>query len=182
MTNLSNIYDFSKDEMENYIENEIDFEKINELCEHITDAIKEILTSCGLYFRIFSRVKSVKSIANKLNRGKYGTEANPKKIQDLLGLRVVLYYYDDLRICRDIMESTFQIVDTWSRNSFNSDEFRATKINGVFRFPEEYFNFYKKEANAHVLTQTDEKAFMKMFLKRIFKGYEEIIDATEGVI
>ena len=44
------------------------------------------------------------------------------------------------------------------------------------------FNFYKKEANAHVLTQTDEKAFMKMFLKRIFKGYEEIIDATEGVI
>ena len=128
MTNISNIYDFSKDEMENYIENEIDFEKINELCEHITDAIKEILTSCGLYFRIFSRVKSVKSIANKLNRGKYGTEANPKKIQDLLGLRVVLYYYDDLRICRDIMESTFQIVDTWSRNSFNSDEFRATKL------------------------------------------------------
>ena len=27
------------------------------------------------------------------------------------------------------------------------------------------FNFYKKEPNAHVLTQTDEKAFMKMFLK-----------------
>ena len=44
------------------------------------------------------------------------------------------------------------------------------------------FNFYKNEANAHVLTETDEKAFMKMFLKRIFKGYEEIIDATEGVI
>ncbi|MCI5628704.1 MAG: nucleoside hydrolase [Clostridium sp.] len=44
------------------------------------------------------------------------------------------------------------------------------------------FNFYKKEPNAHVLTQTDEKAFMKMFLKRVFKGYEEIIDATEGVI
>ena len=44
------------------------------------------------------------------------------------------------------------------------------------------FNFHKKETNAHVLTQTDEKAFMKMFLKRIFKGYEEIIDATEGVI
>ena len=44
------------------------------------------------------------------------------------------------------------------------------------------FNFYKKEENAYVLTQTDEKAFMKMFLKRIFKGYEEIIDATEGVI
>lgn len=170
MTNISNIYDFSKDEMENYIENEIDFEKINELCEHITDAIKEILTSCGLYFRIFSRVKSVKSIANKLNRGKYGTEANPKKIQDLLGLRVVLYYYDDLRICRDIMESTFQIVDTWSRNSFNSDEFRATKINGVFRFPEEYFNFYKRELWNLPIDTTFEIQFRTVF----FEGWHEI--------
>ena len=44
------------------------------------------------------------------------------------------------------------------------------------------FNFYKKEPNAHVLTQTDEKAFMKMFLKRIFKGYEKEIDDIEGVI
>ena len=33
------------------------------------------------------------------------------------------------------------------------------------------FNFYKNEPNAHVLTEVDEKAFMKMFLKRIFKGY-----------
>ena len=44
------------------------------------------------------------------------------------------------------------------------------------------FNFYKNEPNAHVLTKTDEKAFMKMFLKRIFKGYEKEIDDIEGVI
>ena len=49
----------SKEELEAIIEQEIDFEKLNELCEHITNAITEILTSCGLYFRIFSRVKSV---------------------------------------------------------------------------------------------------------------------------
>ena len=56
----------SKEELEAIIEQEIDFEKLNELCEHITNAITEILTSCGLYFRIFSRVKSVESIASKL--------------------------------------------------------------------------------------------------------------------
>ena len=44
------------------------------------------------------------------------------------------------------------------------------------------FNFYKNEPNAHVLTETDEKAFMRMFLKRIFKGYENVIDNIEGVI
>ena len=90
----------SKEELEAIIEQEIDFEKLNELCEHITNAITEILTSCGLYFRIFSRVKSVESIASKLYRGKYGTLNNPKKIQDLIGLRVILYYYDDLKIGR----------------------------------------------------------------------------------
>lgn len=44
------------------------------------------------------------------------------------------------------------------------------------------FNFYKKNHNAYVLTEVDEKAFMKMFLKRIFKGYENEIDRTQGVI
>lgn len=44
------------------------------------------------------------------------------------------------------------------------------------------FNFYKNEPNSHVLTEVDEKAFMKMFLKRIFKEYENVIDTIEGVI
>ena len=44
------------------------------------------------------------------------------------------------------------------------------------------FNFYKNEPNAHVLTEVDEKAFMKMFLKRIFNGYENEIDVMEGII
>ena len=44
------------------------------------------------------------------------------------------------------------------------------------------FNFYKNEPNSHVLTEVDEKAFMKMFLKRIFKENESSIESTEGVI
>ncbi|WP_042275242.1 nucleoside hydrolase [[Clostridium] dakarense] len=44
------------------------------------------------------------------------------------------------------------------------------------------FNFYKNTPNAHVLTNVNEKQFMKMFLKRIFNGYEDVIDSVEGVI
>lgn len=44
------------------------------------------------------------------------------------------------------------------------------------------FNFYKKCPNAIVLNEVDEKKFMYMFLKRLFKGYEDIIDSVEGVI
>ncbi len=167
---MSNTNGMTKEELEALISHEIDFEKLNELCEHITNSIREILNSCGLYFRIFSRVKSVESIASKLLHGKYGTYDNPKNIQDLLGIRVILYYYDDLSICRDIMEGTFKIVDTWSRNTFNANEFRATKINGVFRYPSEYFSLYTKKIWSLPIDTTFEVQFRTVF----FEGWHEI--------
>ena len=44
------------------------------------------------------------------------------------------------------------------------------------------FDFYKRDKNSIILTQVDEKKFMSIFLKRIFKGHEEIIDSVKGVI
>lgn len=152
------------------IAEEIDFEKLQDFCEHLTDAIQEIFRSCGLYFRIFSRVKSTKSIAEKITRRQYGTESNPKKLQDLVGIRVVLYYYDDLSICRDIMESTFQMIDQWSRTNRTANEFKATKINGVFRFPAEYFSLYKRELWDLPIDTTFEVQFRTVF----FEGWHEI--------
>lgn len=159
-----------KEHLESLIQEQMDFEKLNELCEHLKDAICEIFNSCGLYFRIFSRVKSQESLANKILRGNYGSEDNPKKIQDLIGFRIVLYYYDDLSICRDIMESTFQMIDSWSKTNFNADEFKAAKINGVFKFPEEYFKLYPKKLWTLPIDTTFEIQFRTVF----FEGWHEI--------
>lgn len=159
-----------KEQLEIRIQQQIDFEKLNELCEHLKDAIREIFDSCGLYYRIFSRVKSSESIAEKILRGQYGSEENPKRLQDLIGLRVALYYYDDLSICRDIMESTFQIIDSWSKTNFNANEFKATKINGVFKFPEEYFRLYTRELWELPIDTTFEIQFRTVF----FEGWHEI--------
>ncbi len=159
-----------KEEVLKQLDEQIDFEKLTELCEHLKDAIREIFDSCGLYFRIFSRVKSQDSITNKIIRGQYGTPQNQKKLQDLIGLRIVLYYYDDLSICRDIMESTFQMMDSWSKTNYNADEFKATKINGVFRFPSEYFKLYTKEIWNLPIDTTFEIQFRTVF----FEGWHEI--------
>ncbi len=159
-----------KEELEYQLREQIDFKKLNELCEYLTDAVREIFQSCGLYFRIFSRVKSVESIARKLLHGQYGTQANPKNLQDLIGLRVVLYYYDDLSICRDIMESTFQMVDSWSKTNYNADEFKAAKINGVFKIPAEYFRSYTRSIWTLPIDTTFEIQFRTVF----FEGWHEI--------
>lgn len=168
--NLSHAVPDKTPTLEQQIINDIDFDKIVELCQHLQDAVEEILNSCGLYFRIFSRVKAADSIAGKIQRGKYGTEENPRKIQDLVGLRVVLYYYDDLSICRDIMESTFQMIDEWSRSKYSANEFKATKINGVFRIPTEYFKLYKRELWTLPIDTTFEIQFRTVF----FEGWHEI--------
>ena len=156
--------------LEREITAQMDFEKLTELCEHLKDAVQEILHSGGLYFRIFSRVKSADSIARKIRKGHYGSEENPKKIQDLVGLRIVLYYYDDLSICREILEKTFQLIDGWSRSKYSANEFKATKTNGVFRFPEEYFKLYKREAWTLPIDTTFEVQFRTVF----FEGWHEI--------
>lgn len=44
------------------------------------------------------------------------------------------------------------------------------------------FNFYNNEPNSIVLTDTKEKDFMKMFLKRLFPDYIDTIDNTGGII
>lgn len=44
------------------------------------------------------------------------------------------------------------------------------------------FNFYKNEPNSIVLTETKEKDFMYMFLKRLFPNYVQKIDTVGGII
>ena len=139
------ITNMSIDDIREQVEQQIDFDRLEELNAHLEKDIRSILDSCGLYYRIFSRVKTKSSISKKLYNGKYGTAENPKKVQDLIGLRIVLYYSDDLSIGREIMEKTFLRTGTWSRNDFNAAEFRATKINGVFRLPSDHFKLYTSE-------------------------------------
>lgn len=115
------------DDIRQQVEEQIDFDRLEELNAQLEKDIRGILDSCGLYYRIFSRVKTKNSISKKLFNGKYGTRQNPKKVQDLIGLRIVLYYSDDLSIGREIMENTFLRTGTWSRNDFNAAEFRAPK-------------------------------------------------------
>lgn len=157
-------------EIRQQLDEQIDFDKLNELCTHLKNDIKGILDSCGLYYRIFARIKSKNSISKKLFYGKYNTSDNPKKMQDMIGLRIVLYYSDDLSIGREIMDKTFQRIGDWSKNDFNAAEFRATKINGVFRFPSEYFNRYTKEPWNLPIDTTFEMQFRTVF----FEGWHEI--------
>ena len=72
--------------------------------------ISDRLEQCGLYYRCFSRTKTAQSMARKFERKDLNEE---HKLQDLIGVRINLYFDDDVDICKDIMARTFDVIE-WS--------------------------------------------------------------------
>ena len=66
--------------------------------------VEEKLNQCGFFYRVYSRIKKASSLERKYNDKEYD---NDKKIQDLIGLRINLYFKDDSDIVKDIMENLF---------------------------------------------------------------------------
>ena len=72
--------------------------------------VSDRLEQCGLYYRCFSRTKTAQSMARKFELKDLSEE---HKLQDLIGVRINLYFDDDVDICRNIMAQTFDVIE-WS--------------------------------------------------------------------
>ena len=100
--------------------------------------IEEKLKKAGFYYRIAYRVKAVDSTVDKLQFKDYrrpGTENEDKKMQDLIGIRIMLYFVDDVPICRSLLDTLFATPGVWETTETNEYEFKAMKINGIFKLP-----------------------------------------------
>jgi len=134
----------------------------SDLKQIITDRMEQ----CGLYFRVFSRVKTADSMARKFEQKEYGGD---RFLQDLVGVRVNLYFDDDVEICRHIMEQTFEVLE-WSTSERSDDEFKPTKLNGVFRLPE----YLKDEISTDTWEMCIDDTFEIQIKTMFFEGWHEI--------
>ena len=128
--------------------------------------VSDRLEQCGMYFRVFSRIKTAASMAQKFAMKEYGED---RKLQDLVGVRINLYFDDDVDICRSIMERTFEVLE-WSTSQRNEDEFRQTKLNGVFRLPESL----KAEISPATWDMCIDDTFEIQIKTMFFEGWHEI--------
>ena len=138
--------------------------------EEIKANIEEQLKKCGLYYRLFSRVKGSRSLAQKIAGGNYGSSDTQRKVQDLIGVRIVLYYSDDLSPCRNILEKTFAQNGSWSVNERTVNQFQATKINGVFEIPQRLLGLVKEDTWKLPVDATFEVQIRTV----LFEGWHEI--------
>ena len=103
---------------------------------NIVQNISSQLNSVGLMFRIFSRTKSIRSIKSKLSsNAEYG---KTKKLQDLIGIRVVLYFNDDIKTVKNIISLDYsEKCNDTSIDKVKNDEFKALRYNIVYSLDEE---------------------------------------------
>ena len=104
---------------------------LEKIAGQLTADISDSLSRCGLIFRIFSRVKSESSVRNKLEK-KYA-DKKAKKLQDMIGIRIVLYFQDDV----DALALYYSVGDVVKKaiDELDSSTFRPQRLNITSRIP-----------------------------------------------
>lgn len=137
----------------------------NEIIRLISDK----LDSIGLMYRIFARTKTQSSLSKKLNSdSNYG---DTKKIQDLIGVRVVLYFNDDIRSVRSVISSLFEEKSNdVSIDEVGKEEFRAVRYNIIYSLDEELNRTLNLGDEAYRIDSTFELQIRTIFSE----GWHEI--------
>ncbi|MEQ8470372.1 MAG: RelA/SpoT domain-containing protein [Marinoscillum sp.] len=120
---------------------------LERLAAEISNLVEEELIKMGLLYRLFYRAKSTHSIEKKQEIKKYSASIKDKKMQDLVGIRVALYFADDVEIVRETLKRKFEFVDETVDISLTT-EFKPTRINLIFRFGEYHTNEINDTAKA----------------------------------
>ncbi|ASG63019.1 hypothetical protein CEW81_07275 [Kluyvera genomosp. 3] len=84
-------------------------------------------------FRLFSRNKDTQSLSKKLENPKYG---ETHKIQDALGIRIALYFNDDVELVHGILNEIFtEREKDHSIDIMKAAEFSAVRYNIIYELP-----------------------------------------------
>lgn len=136
----------------------------------ISDSIENELTRVGLLYRIFYRAKTEYSLNKKIeSKGEGYYTSNGKKIQDFFGIRVVLYFLDDLTVAQDALCRKFGLVSK-EVDPVTKDSFSAQRCNFIFRLPDDI----SKESQIINLNQLVDDTFEVQFRTILSEGWHEV--------
>lgn len=121
----------------------------------VENMISSKLNSLGIMFRLFARNKDTQSLNKKLENSKYGTT---HKIQDALGVRIALYFNDDIELVHTILNEIFiEREKDHSIDIMTAAEFSAVRYNIIYELPERLLNGERNfPASAHLIDSTFE--------------------------
>lgn len=106
------------------------------ISQEIQLELVKTLNQMGIMYRIFGRVKDSTSLKTKLARDHgYGVT---KYLQDLIGIRIVLYFTDDIKIVHEAISRVFNEREKdQSIDNMNATTFKPVRYNLIYDVPEE---------------------------------------------
>ena len=129
------------------------------------------LNQCGLMFRLFSRVKTISSLHHKMQIKGENYKTGKSLIQDMIGLRIVLYFQDDVDALA-FFYSCGEVVNS-SIDEFDSSTFRPQRLNLTCNFPAELVDDFRKALPEEYATYID--ATYEIQIRTIFsEGWHEV--------
>lgn len=105
----------------------------------IVSTITDSLDKVGVLYRLFSRTKEPYSINDKIARKEMEGEpyeAGKKLMQDLIGIRIVTYFSDDVAIVYDILKSKLEFISE-EIDLPNTTVFKPKRTNIICRLVKE---------------------------------------------
>ncbi len=143
------------------------------LIEHnIKEYIENKLGRTGLLYRIYSRIKEKESIEEKIERKGYKT--NGKLIQDIIGVRVMTYFSEDIDVLIDYFTTIFDVI-SMEHDYPEQNQFNPVRINLVCRMQGDYlaeFNAWKDEYSSSF--QYIDSTFEIQIRTTLSEGWHEI--------
>ena len=129
------------------------------------------LNQCGLMFRLFSRVKTINSLHHKMQIKGDSYRAGKSLIQDMIGLRIVLYFQDDVDAlaffysCGEVVKSSI--------DEFDSSTFRPQRLNLTCNLPAELVEDFRKSLPEELAPYIDNT--YEIQIRTIFsEGWHEV--------
>ena len=138
----------------------------------VTD-LESVLNKCGIMYHVFYRTKSILSIKNKLEKKAEEYRRKNKKMQDLLALRITLYFTDDVEIVHNYLRSQSNF-DSESVDEAEVDKFCPKRLNLVMRVPDKLqqdMNAARKESDYEDLIDDTYEVQIRTILS---EGWHEV--------
>lgn len=109
------------------------------IADTIRKEIEHELLSIGLLCRVFGRGKSDASLRLKINSNPEKYTPTGKLVQDSVGVRVVLYFQEDIKIVDKVLRMKYQCDEAASTIDVPVDTiFSVSRYNLIFKLPSEH--------------------------------------------
>jgi len=148
---------------------------IDRLSRNIMEELEEEIEKSGIFYRIFYRCKGNKSLQRKLEKtDKDGTSkynGENKFLRDIIGIRINLYFIDDLDIVTEFFwKKLSKLFAEATIDKNKTTEFKPSRVNLIFHLP----NKYKSEFREVITDKRIDATFELQLRTVLSEGWHEV--------